>query len=109
MPLKEKKQKKGFADSYKRYDTTNGFGNGREWREGFSQKMGQDEAHEILNDYPNTSPFQILGLSFTATQEEIKKAFKILIMKWHPDRNNAPEAEAMSKKIIAAYTILIHK
>ncbi|RXK86194.1 J domain-containing protein [Filimonas effusa] len=52
------------------------------------------------------TPYEVLGISPEATPQEIKKAFRRLIAQWHPDKNPHPEAEAMSKKIIAAYTIL---
>ena len=52
-----------------------------------------------------TDPYQILGISKTATQEEIKKAFKKLAFKWHPDKNldNIQESEEKFKEISNAY------
>ncbi|TXJ25033.1 MAG: J domain-containing protein [Chitinophagaceae bacterium] len=69
--------------------------------------MSKDDATAILQQQQET-PYQILGVSANATKAEIKKAFRTLIILWHPDKNQhrIQEAEAMSKKIIAAYTIL---
>lgn len=105
--IKEKKPKKGFADGYKTYDTSNGYGSAREWREGFYEKISDKEAIKILHEQEDT-PYQILGISEGATKQEIKSAFRTMIIKWHPDKNqdNITEAEYMSKRIIAAYTIL---
>ena len=99
--------KKGFLDGYQTYDTNNGFGNARKWRKALYEKMSKDDAHAILEKQAET-PYTILGVSLTASKEEIKKAFRKLIIEWHPDKN--PDqlilAEEMSKKIIAAYTVL---
>ena len=48
-------------------------------------------------------PYKILGISRPASQEEIKKAYRELIKKWHPDTNTSPEAEAKTKEINDAY------
>jgi len=95
------------SNQFKKYDTSNGFGNAREWKHAFRERMGTDEAQEILRDQKAT-PYEILGVSATASAAEIKAAYRKKVMEWHPDRNAHREAEAteMMKKINAAYTIL---
>jgi len=54
--------------------------------------------------------YQILGVSPTASEEEIKSAFKTLAKKYHPDKNSGNlAAEEQFKKINAAYQILSDK
>ncbi len=52
-------------------------------------------------------PYEILGVSRDATDEEIKKAYRKLSRKYHPDANinnpNQDKAEAMFKEIQQAY------
>lgn len=50
--------------------------------------------------------YEILGVSATATQDEIKKAYKIMIRKWHPDMNPGNDSIKMTQLINEAYSIL---
>jgi len=51
--------------------------------------------------------YKILGVSKDATQEEIKKAFRKLALKYHPDRHKGnKEAEERFKEINEAYAVL---
>ena len=56
----------------------------------------------------NKDYYSTLGVDKKATQEEIKKAYRKLAMKWHPDRNpdNKEKAEQKFKNINEAYSIL---
>ena len=51
----------------------------------------------------------ILELNQAASKDEIKKAYRKLAMKYHPDRNKEPNAEEKFKKISDAYQILTGK
>jgi molecular chaperone DnaJ len=50
--------------------------------------------------------YEILGVPRNASQEEIKKAFRRLARKYHPDINKSPEAQEKFKEINEAYQIL---
>lgn len=50
--------------------------------------------------------YEILGVSRTATQEEIKRAYRQLARKYHPDVSTEPDAEARFKEINEAYQVL---
>jgi molecular chaperone DnaJ len=53
--------------------------------------------------------YKILGLSSGAGTADIKKAFRELALRWHPDRNPQNSgAAARFRKILEAYETLIH-
>jgi len=55
----------------------------------------------------NNNYYEILGVPRDASQEDIKKAFRKLSMKYHPDRNNGDkESENKFKEINTAYSVL---
>jgi DnaJ-domain-containing protein 1 len=100
------KTKKPFMSVYKTFYNPDkeGFGNPNQWRSAFKTRMGIEEAKKVLKDI---SPWTTLGVSESASFEEIKKAHRQMVMKHHPDRNSG-ESE-MFKKIQAAYEILEEK
>ena len=52
-------------------------------------------------------PYEVLGVSRNASDDEIKKAYRTLSRKYHPDANvnnpNAAQAEEKFKQVQAAY------
>jgi len=51
--------------------------------------------------------YEVLGVSKTATADEVKKAYRKLAMKYHPDKNQGnKDAEARFKEISEAYEVL---
>jgi DnaJ-class molecular chaperone len=104
---KSNKPKRGFCDGYKTYNPdVEGYGDASQWKQAFNQRMGYDEAKEILSE---EDPYTILEISHGASLGEIKKAYRRMAMKWHPDKNSSPEATEKMQKIIAAYTFLTEK
>jgi len=50
--------------------------------------------------------YDILGVSREANQDEIKRSFHKLALKYHPDRNKLPDAEEKFKEASEAYAVL---
>ena len=50
--------------------------------------------------------YQIIGVPRDATQDDIKRAYRKLARKYHPDVSKEPEAEARFKEIGEAYEVL---
>ncbi|PIA47466.1 hypothetical protein AQUCO_01400248v1 [Aquilegia coerulea] len=67
-----------------------------------------------MGDHPTTSSdfHNILGVTKNASMRDIVKAYKKLVMRWHPDKNPSSkkkEAEAKIRTINEAYTALKEK
>src|SRR3989338_11049985 len=50
--------------------------------------------------------YKILGVSKSASADEIKKAYRKLALQYHPDRNKTKEADKKFKEVTAAYEVL---
>ncbi len=56
-------------------------------------------------------PYKVLGIGYDATEEEIKKAYRMLSRKYHPDANvgkpNQKELEEKFKEVQQAYSMIM--
>ena len=50
--------------------------------------------------------YQVLGVGKSASDQELKAAYRKAALQWHPDRNKSKEAESKFKEINEAYEIL---
>lgn len=56
---------------------------------------------ELLHNY-----YSILNVTPSSSMKEIKKAYRKLVLKYHPDVNKSPDAEEKFKKITKAFKVL---
>lgn len=69
-----------------------------------SEHQNKDrECNEILNekDY-----YKILGVKKDASDDDIRRAYKKLAVKFHPDKNNSKYAEDAFKKVSHSFSVL---
>jgi len=50
--------------------------------------------------------YKVLGVGRGATDDELKKAYRRLAMKYHPDKNPTPQADTLFKQVSEAYDVL---
>jgi hypothetical protein len=98
--MQAKKKKKGFMDVYKKYDTSNGFGNRQEWMNAFYDRIGFEKAVEVLGE---TDPLVLFGLTRDASWEDVVATYRKLARQNHPDLGGSKEA---MQKINAAFEVL---
>jgi molecular chaperone DnaJ len=55
----------------------------------------------IARDY-----YEVLGLRRDAPAKAIRDAFRQLVLRYHPDRNSAPDAERQFREVTEAYSVL---
>ncbi len=60
----------------------------------------------LIKNMVKSDYYEVLGVAKTADERDIKKAYKRLAMKYHPDRNQDKDAESKFKEIKEAYEVL---
>lgn len=68
--------------------------------------MIKNDLREFIKNSTRRNNYEFLGLPSGATEEEIKKAYKVLARKYHPDVSKEEDAEAKFKELNKAYTAL---
>ncbi|KAJ8021396.1 DnaJ-like subfamily C member 16 [Holothuria leucospilota] len=61
---------------------------------------------DVAYVHGTSDPYEVLGVSRSASQQQIKKSYKKLAREWHPDKNNDPGAGDRFIEIQQAYEIL---
>lgn len=80
------------------------FGNG-----GYSYSQGRNSSSRSSSNSYTKDPYKVLGIDSSATDEEVKKAYRRMAMKYHPDKVESmgeemkKNAEAQFREINEAY------
>jgi DnaJ-class molecular chaperone len=104
MPRPTKPKRDPFADDYRPYGTNDGpRGTPAQWKAAYEDRVSAKEAEAVLTGSSGT-PYSILEILPGATLMDIKKAYRKLVMKVHPDHGGTDEA---FKRVNAAYSLLM--
>ncbi|XP_006133850.3 dnaJ homolog subfamily B member 14 [Pelodiscus sinensis] len=66
----------------------------------------KDQVEGVFSIKKSKNYYEVLGVSKDAGEEDLKKAYRKLALKFHPDKNHAPGATDAFKKIGNAYAVL---
>ncbi|CAM8975070.1 unnamed protein product [Rhodiola kirilowii] len=94
-PIKERNADMNGASSSRKDDIPNG-----------EMNYTQEHVQVIRQIKKNNDYYAVLGLEKNCTIEEIRKAYKKLSLKVHPDKNKAPGSEEAFKKVCKAFKCL---
>ena len=51
---------------------------------------------------PATSPYDVLGIDKTASERDVKRAYRAKSLEFHPDKNNSPDATEKFREVAEA-------
>ncbi|KAM4741790.1 dnaJ homolog subfamily B member 9-like isoform 1-T3 [Anableps anableps] len=67
------------------------------------------EAQQVSATETVRSYYDTLNVESTATDSQIKKSFRSLAVRYHPDKNKSAQAESTFREIVEAYAVLSDK
>lgn len=70
------------------------------------KKFTPEQAAAVKHIKAAKTHYEVLNVTQSATEKEIKKAYRMLALKNHPDKNPAPGAEDAFKKVSKAFQVL---
>ena len=76
------------------------------WKQ-WEQAYTRQQAYTTPQPERTRTPYEILGVSYTATKEQITKAYRTLVKKYHPYLNPSVDQRIITE-INVAYHILTH-
>lgn len=77
---------------------------------GVEAKKSSKQQNKAAEDKKKIDPYEVLGVDKEATDDQIKKAYRKLSLKWHPDKASGAAKEEAQKKfseVSEAYSILM--
>ena len=90
-----------FYTSFER-EFGKGYNSRQNYRENYRQEYRQDYNQSYNESSQSKDPYEVLGVSKTASFDEVKKKYRELVRKYHPDflenKNDANESAKRTKK-----------
>jgi len=74
-----------------------------------AEERERAEQEAVASEVARQTPFGVLGLARSCSLSEVKKAYKVLALRFHPDRNLGPsqdEAARRFQRVAEAYELL---
>lgn len=74
----------------------------------FLRSMGLDlsQLPGVMSQQPGFDPYQVLGLDKSASDEEVKKRYRVLVHKLHPDTAGFEGTSFLLQMVLAAYEMI---